>query len=592
VTGADQANAMGSGTLAEIVRRRAEGPDADRVAYTFLADGAADARSITWAQLHRRAGAIGAALRERGAAGQPVLLALPSGLAFVESLFGCWHAGAVAVPVSLPRHQRVKHRLHGIVADAGARFAIATADTRQRLEAADAEDATFAGLTWVDPDDARPEAPGSAGVARHGGRVALLQYTSGSTGTPRGVVVTHANLACNSALIAEACGHRPGESIAGWLPLFHDMGLIGLVVQAAFAGTRCVFMPPERFLMRPWLWLQMISDYRACSSPAPNFAYDLCVDKVGPEQQAALDLSCWRNALNGSEPVRAATLDRFAAAFAGRGFRREAFFPCYGLAEATLFVTGPGAARRRAPRRSADGALLPPGDDAAGHVGCGAPFGDTRLAVVDPATRRRVAPGGVGEIWVAGGSCADGYRNDPAATGETFGASLDSPADPAEAAARWLRTGDLGFVAGGELFVTGRLRELIIVAGRNHFPVDVERTAEAADPAIATGGAAAFSVDVDGVERLVVAAEVRRELARPAGRGEAPLGLDAAAVCRRVRAAVAAEHEVSPHEVVLLRPGALPRTTSGKLSRQAARDGYLGESLGRLDGATYANAAP
>jgi acyl-CoA synthetase (AMP-forming)/AMP-acid ligase II len=538
--------AAGPATLAEVMHCRAASTDGDATAYTFLADGATDAQSITWAQLDRRAGELATVLRDRGAAGQPVLLALPSGLAFVESLFACWYAGAIAVPVSLPRHPRSRGRLDRIIADAGARFAIGTADTRQRLGA------DLAAITWVDAEaTGRASGPDPVGV-----QTAVLQYTSGSTGTPRGVVVTHANLMHNSGQIAAACGHGPGTTIAGWLPLFHDMGLVGLVLQAAFSGARCVLMPPERFLMRPWLWLRMLSDHGARSSPAPNFAYDLCVDKVGPEHRASLDLSRWRNALNGSEPVRAATLDRFATAFAGCGFRRDAFFPCYGLAEATLLVTGPAAP---APPRVVRG-----------HVGCGRPFGDARVAIIDPQSARPVDDGAVGEVWVASDSCAAGYWNDPTSTAETFHGRLAGDDQ------HWLRTGDLGFLSDGELFVTGRLRELIIIAGRNHFPVDLERTTEAADPAIARSGVAAVSVDVDGAERLAIVAEVCRE-----HRGAT--GLDTDGIRRRVRAAVAAEHEVTPHDVALIRPGTLPRTTSGKVAHHLARAAYLGRTLERID---------
>jgi acyl-CoA synthetase (AMP-forming)/AMP-acid ligase II len=342
----------------------------------------------------------------------------------------------------------------------------------------------------------------------------------------------------------------------------------------------------------------------------------MCVDKIAPEQMAGLDLSCWRNALNGSEPVRAATLDRFARAFAPCGFRREAMFPCYGLAEATLFVTGPRD-HRSLTRRRADGTIAPEIETNV-HVGCGRTFGDARLLIVDPATSTPVAPGAVGEIWVAGESVATGYWKNAEATAKTFGASLAGSADhdanlrgtgfqPVSAFSTdhgntggkpaplngeaWLRTGDLGFVADGELFITGRLRELIVIAGRNHFPVDIERTVEAADPAIATTGAVAFSADVNGVERLIIAAEIRRELSKSV-RASAPAEasrssssataeptLDLDAIARRIRAAVAAEHEVAPRDVVLLKPGALPRTTSGKLSRRAARDAYLQHSL-------------
>ncbi len=388
-------------TLAEVVHRRAQ-REGDRVGYIFLADGAGDARSMTWSQLDQRASALAGVLAEQGASGQPVLLTLPSGLAFIESIFACWYAGAIAVPVSLPRHQRVKHRLDRIITDAGARFAIGSAETRQRIGNDMTGNANATPLIWIDPDTAHSPASHRTVLPAPADRPALLQYTSGSTGEPRGVIVTHGNLMRNSALIAEATGNGPEQTTVGWLPLFHDMGLIGLVLQAAYCGLRCVFMSPERFLMRPWLWLQMISDYKASSSPAPNFAYDLCAEKISPEHKAKLDLSCWRNALNGSEPVRPATLDRFASAFAGCGFQRDAFFPCYGLAEATLFVTGP-ARLRRLPRRRAEGELL--ADDApGGHLGCGQPFGDTRLAIVDPRTAQRVPEGQIGEIWVAGES--------------------------------------------------------------------------------------------------------------------------------------------------------------------------------------------
>ena len=516
--------------------------------------------------------AVALRLLERGAEDKPVLLLLPSGLAFVEALFGCWYAGAIAVPACLPRHRRVKHRLDLLLADAGAKLAFGNDEIRARL-IEDAKDSSALDLTWIDVAAESSTADLEPRASR--ADLAVLQYTSGSTGTPRGVMITHDNLICNSAQIAEACGHDSQTTIGGWLPLFHDMGLVGLL-QAAFTGARCVFMSPERFLMRPWLWLQMISDYRVRSSPAPNFAYDLCVERIDEEHKKNLDLSCWRNALSGAEPVRAATLDRFAGAFASCGFDRTAFFPCYGLAEATLFVTGPGQ-DRQITRRSADGSLVD-GEATLGHVACGRTFGDAHIAIVDPQTRRRLPEQTIGEIWIAGGSCASGYWNRPDETAATFGAYLDSPE---EAGIAWLRTGDLGMIAGGELFITGRLRELIIIAGRNLFPIDVEKAAEASDPAVAPLGVAAFSIDVDGTERLIVVAEVRREYAR-AGRGLAQQ-LDPAATRRNMRAAVAAAHDVTPFDVQLLAPGALPRTTSGKIMRGAARQAYLDKTLELLE---------
>jgi acyl-CoA synthetase (AMP-forming)/AMP-acid ligase II len=571
--------------MSEVLRLRAA-TQSQSTAFTFLADGDADAHSITWAQLDERAAALGAVLRDRGAAGQPVLLALPSNLGFVQSLFACWHAGAIAVPVSLPRHHRAKHRLDRIISHASARFAMATDETRQRLCGDESGGIADAGLTWISPDAGTDSSSQVIDGVASPQRPAVLQYTSGSTGDPRGVVVTHANLLQNSAQIAEACGHGPGMNIGGWLPLFHDMGLVGMIIQTAFSGARCVFMPPERFLMRPWLWLRMISDYKARSSPAPNFAYDLCVDRISDEQKAGLDLSCWRNALNGSEPVRARTLDRFADAFACCGFSRDSFFPCYGLAEATLFVTGPRE-RRGLVRRSADGTLLD-GSVAGGHIACGRAFGDTRLCIVDPQTRRRVAEGAIGEIWIAGESCAAGYWNDPQATDATFHGKLDGSSNAAED--RWLRTGDLGFIADGELFITGRLRELIKIAGRNHFPVDLERTVEAAEPSvIAPSAVAAFSAEIDGHERLIIAAEVRREHGK-AARSDAPPAFSIEQVIGRVRAAVAAEHDVCAYEIILLQSGALLRTTSGKISRTAVKQAYLNQSLERFEEPLHAHA--
>jgi acyl-CoA synthetase (AMP-forming)/AMP-acid ligase II len=548
-------------TLTHLVQQRAA-DEPNHVAYAFLTDGATDVRSFTWSQLHTRAGCMAAQLLSRGAAKQPVLLALPSSLEFVQALFGCWYAGAIAVPLSLPRHHRLKCRLDRIVADSGARFALGSDDTRERVD-------PNGSLTWIDCQSNQGRCEPRADLTD----LAVLQYTSGSTGSPRGVMVTHANLMANSRQIAEACEHDATKIIAGWLPLYHDMGLVGLI-QAAFTGARCIFMQPERFLMRPWSWLQMISDYKVWSSPAPNFAYDLCVDRVTEEQKRTLDLSSWHNALNGSEPVRGATLQRFAAAFASCGFRADSFFPCYGMAEATLFVTGPGTDRTSG-RRLADGTKLPDGSPD-GHVACGRTFGDTRVAIVDPDTHCLVAGGGIGEIWISGKSCARGYWNNPEASAATFGVPLNG-ASAEDADTRWLRTGDLGMIADAQLFITGRLKEIIIIAGRNLFPVDIERTVESTDTAIAPFGAAAISID-RGSESLVILAEIRRELARPS-RGEVPAQFDPATTIRKIRAAVAAEHDVAAEDVLLLAPGALPRTTSGKLSRLTAREEYLNQTL-------------
>ncbi len=410
---------------------------------------------------------------------------------------------------------------------------------------------------------------------------AFLQYTSGSTALPKGVIVTHGNILHNEAMIRAAFGQSEESVIVGWLPLYHDMGLIGNVLQPLAAGATCVLMPPLAFLQRPVRWLQAIHRYRATTSGGPDFAYDLCVRKVGPEQRAGLDLSSWKVAFNGAEPVRAETLDRFAEAFAPCGFRREAFYPCYGLAEATLFVAGgrlgePPVVGRFAAAGLERGEAIPSPASRA-KAGCWSaaarPGAGSGSLVADPGTGEPLAPGQVGEIWVAGPSVAAGYWSRPEETARTFRARLAG--DSGQGDGPFLRTGDLGFVRGGELFVTGRLKDLIILRGRNHYPQDIERTAEQAHPELEPGGAAAFSVDVAGEERLVIAHEVGRRFARS--------GVPVAQVAAALRLAVAEEHEVQVHEVVLLRTGTLPRTSSGKVQRHACRAAWLAGGAGLGD---------
>src|SRR6185369_3048198 len=347
-----------------------------------------------------------------------------------------------------------------------------------------------------------------------------------------------------------AFGQTPESVVVGWLPLFHDMGLIGNVLQPCFVGADCVLMSPAAFLQKPARWLQAIHRFRGTTSGGPNFAYDLCARSVGPEVRAGLDLSSWSVAFNGAEPVRAETLRRFAEAFAPCGFRRSAFVPCYGLAEATLLVT---AARGAA-------------DDS--PVSCGALPSDGEVLVVDPEAGIPSAGEAVGEIWVAGPSVATGYWNRPEETRETFGAVLR---DGRGHHLRYLRTGDLGFVRDGELVVTGRLKDLIILRGRNLYPQDVELTAEQAHPALRAGGGAAFSVDEQGEERLVVVFEVGREVGRHPG--------ELSTIADAIRRAVAEEHGVRVAGVALVRTGTIPKTSSGKIRRRECRARHLDGGL-------------
>ncbi len=534
----------GPWTLVELLESRA-GIHPDR-GYEILPDGEPGAAlRLTYAELAHRARLIAAHLREAGAAGERVLLLFPPGLDFIAGFFGCLYAGAVAVPAYPPRPRRSDPRLASIAADCRPRAVLTISSILARAASLAEAVPPLAAARWIATDELPDDAGSDPVPAPAPSAPAFLQYTSGSTGTPKGVVVTHANLVHNEEMIRRAFRQSESSVVVGWLPLYHDMGLIGNVLQPLWVGCECVLMPPVAFLQKPLRWLAAIDRCRATTSGGPNFAYDLCVRKIAPAERETLDLSTWEVAFNGAEPVRAETLERFAEAFAPCGFRREAFVPCYGLAEATLLVT---AASGRADRSSP------------GPVSCGAIPSGGEVRLVDPESGSDLPPGEVGEIWVAGPSVAAGYWDRPEETERMFRAALASGEGP------FLRTGDLGFLSGGELFVAGRLKDLIILRGRNHYPQDVERTAEAGSPALRPGCTAAFSVDAGDEERLVVVAEVERHA-------------DAAAAVEAVRRAVAEEHEVQVHEVVLVRTGTIPRTSSGKIRRQACREGYLGGGL-------------
>ncbi|HEU5039442.1 MAG TPA: fatty acyl-AMP ligase, partial [Gemmatimonadales bacterium] len=413
------------------------------------------------------------------------------------------------------------------------------------------EGAEYSAGDWLDPGSGQ-------------GDLAFLQYTSGSTTEPRGVMVTHGSLMANLDAIRRTFRQAPGTESVCWLPPYHDMGLVGGILAPLYLGTPATLLPPAGFLQRPVRWLQAISRFRATVSGGPNFAYELCVRRATPGQCEGLDLGMWEVAFSGSEPVAPATLQRFAERFAPHGFRPTAFKPCYGLAEATLLVATPpgrtppairtfhaGELQRGRARPAActetDGTPLP---------SCGPPV--ERVAIAEPETRTPCAPGVVGEIWVSGPSVARGYWSHPEDDGTVFNALLAGTDEP-----RWLRTGDLGFLLDGELFVTGRLKDLIIVEGANHYPQDLERTAAAAHPGLHAAEAAAFSVSLPGREGVVVAVAPHRHTEGPA-----------AELRQAVRAAVAAAHDIRLHDVILVRTGGLPRTASGKIRRGLCRAAY------------------
>jgi 8-amino-7-oxononanoate synthase len=560
----------GRANLVRCLRGRAsERPD--DAAFVGPFDDPSKRTALTYAQLDRCARAIAASLQAMDLAGQRVMLAYPPGLEFIAAFFGALYAGCVAVPTYLPRH-RTLDQFAALASDAGASVALSTAAAIAQFKPMDGR---AAGIAWLATDDIADA--GADGWVEHdpaGESLAMIQYTSGSTRRPKGVMLSHANLIENTRAISDAFEARDGTTAVFWLPTYHDMGLIGGVLAPVYSGVTITVMAPATFLRNPFLWLEAISKTGAKVSGGPNFAYDLCVRKITAEQRATLDLSSWSLAFIGAETVRPATLDRFAEAFAPCGFRREAFYPCYGLAEATLMVTGARHGAGAAVHAFSDEALaqnrVEPLADTAPHarrlVGCGAPVGSLRLEIIDPRTLAPAGPDQVGEIWVAGESVGQGYWRDPKQTATTFNAHRsDSAAGP------FLRTGDLGFIHERQLYVTGRLDDLIIVRGLNHHPQDIEGTAHESHPLLRSGLGAAFAVDEGGSQRLVLVHEVERD-------GSS----DLLPVADAVRAAVLEEHGLALDAVVLIRSGTIAKTSSGKVQRHASRSAFLAGQLKAL----------
>lgn len=540
--------------------------------YRFLDSGDVDGvvREMRYADLGVRARAIGAALQD--SMPRRALLLYPAGPEFIEAFFGCLAAGVVAVPAPLPEWEnRSLHRLRRMVAHADVDVVLASRRIVADSAALRAQIPELAGLPWLATDEiADDRAPQWREPDLRPDSVAFIQYTSGSTSAPRGVLLTHGNLLHNQRAIAAGLGHDravieswDGALFASWLPMYHDMGLIAPILQTVYLGGNSVLMSPLHFLQRPERWLQAISTYRAHTSGGPNFAYELCLRRISPERIDRLDLSRWRVAFNGSEPVRAATVRRFTETFARAGFRAESLQPVYGLAEATLIVTASSTAGTPTLLEDAGRSGASNRTRSVELVGVGQPPEGLSIAVVDPERGTERADGDEGEIWVAGDSVAAGYFRDEQATAEVFGATL--PGDDR----RFLRTGDLGFLSGGELFVTGRRKDLLIVDGRNHYPQDIELTVEAAHDNVRAGCVAAFAVDIGvGGEQPVVVAEVRCE-----DPGEL------AEIESAVRAAVATDHGLTLAAVLLIRPGTIYKTSSGKIQRSACRAAYLSGEL-------------
>ena len=559
-----------SSSIVEILQARAARAP-EREAYRFLSHASSTEEVLTYAELDQAARRIAAHLQSFTMPGDRALLLYRPGLDFIQGFLGCLYAGVIAVPAYPPhptRPARDLPKLRGIIGDARPAAILTSVAALESCERLFVEAPELHAIRWI-ATDALPSGEAWSDPRVGVDHLAFLQYTSGSTGLPKGVMVSHANLMHNERAIATIFGADEESTIVGWLPMYHDMGLIGTMLHGLYTGARCVLMSPMEFLEQPIRWLEAIAKFRAHTSGGPNFAYDLCVRRVTEEQKAALDLSSWRIAFNGAEPVRAATLARFAETFAASGFRSTAFYPCYGLAEGTLVVSG-GAKASEPDVRRFDGAALESGRAVAGDggvplVGCGvSAMDDQRIVIVDPETRELRADGQTGEIWVAGPSVARGYWEKSEQSEATFGAHVAGTGE-----GPFLRTGDLGFLDRGELFVNGRRKDLIIIRGRNHYPHDLEHTVEQSDPVLRAGCGAAFSVDVDGAERLVVVQEVDRHYRAGGSDG----------VAESIRRRVAEEHEIPLHALVLIKTGFIPKTTSGKIQRSLTKKRYLERDL-------------
>jgi acyl-CoA synthetase (AMP-forming)/AMP-acid ligase II len=563
-----------AGTLVDLLRHQAERYQ-DKVAFSFSYNGDDEDRTqLTYRQLDLKARAIAASLQQQGAAGERVLVFCRPGLDGVVGYFGCLYAGAIAVPV----HERLAPRLSSVIPDAQAGFALVAPGTPAKVKTAVD---TLVGLIgeqpmrWCGTDVADADAENWVAPAVDAGTTAMMQYTSGSTTAPNGVVLTHGNLMHNLAAIHQVWPGDDQEIAVYWLPPHHDMGLIGAVLEMIYLGCSTVLMSPSAFIKRPMRWLEAISRNRGTFTTAPNFAYDLCVQRSTAAERAALDLSHWSVVMNGAEPVRADTMQAFAAAFAPAGFRMEAFCPVYGLAEATLLVSGgsnsPGPVVHHIDRGALETdrvvGAAPDSPTAVALVSCGLLRGGQQVVIVDPETRRRCGTAEVGEVWVGGPSVAQGYWGKPDETEQTFSAVVAETGE-----GPFLRTGDLGFLRDGELFITGRCKDLVVIGGANYYPNDIEVTVQDCHPALLAGRGAVFAVtrEEGAAEQLVVAQEVDRDRVSETELGE---------IVAAIQATITEHHGIQADSVLLVSAMRIPTTSSGKIQRGQCRQQFLDHTL-------------
>ncbi|MCP5245545.1 MAG: fatty acyl-AMP ligase [Burkholderiales bacterium] len=527
---------------------------------------------ISFQQLHHGAQAIASALQQQLPAGSRVVLAFPTGIDFITAFMGCLYAGMIAVPVYPPFAQKEWPRFANIAQDCGAALICTRSERMEAMNDGCRQYRLLQHIPCLAVDMLYSNAAhvwNKPAIKQND--IAFLQYTSGTTGDPKGVMVTHGNIMANQAMITEIFRHTTDSIVAGWLPMYHDMGLIGTVLNPLYVGFKSVLMEPIVFLRQPSRWLKAISDYRVTTSGAPNFAYDYCVDRINDREKSALDLSSWTVAFSGAEKVQMRTIENFSRAFSACGFRRESFLPCYGLAEATLFVTGKPAGQpvtsiKIDKNKLAVNAINEPqqDEDAIQITSCGV-GAHSQVIIVDPDSKQPCPPSRVGEIWLAGPHVTKGYFNKRGITGQIFNARITHGNGDA-----YLRTGDLGFIRNGELYVTGRIKEMIIIRGKNYYPQDIEQIAQINNAVLRTGAGAAFGIELANEEKVVLVQEINKKFLRD---------FDSGLVYADIRENLMSGLKLDIHEIVLVRQGTIPVTTSGKISRRTVRECYLADRL-------------
>ena len=566
-------------TLVELLQSRASNQP-DQIACTCLSDGETESGSLTYQQLNLLSKAIAAQMQALVPPGSRALVVYPynASLDFVAAFMGCLYAGVIAVTDNPPRHSKSLLQLQERVVSSQASIVLTTKALLTNIKGQLATNPELApkldSLPWIATDRISTSLSSDwTQPELNSDTLAFLQHTSGSTGIPKGVRVTHGNILHNSDIICKSFEHTPSSRGLMWLPLFHDMGLIGGVMQPIYGGFPVILMSPVDLIQKPLRWLEAISRYQATTSGGPNFAYDLLCQKVTPQQKANLDLSSWEVAFSGAEPVRAESIERFVSTFESCGFRREAFYPCYGMSETTLFISG-GLKTTPPVVQYVDGNALEQNrvvaatKEQAGSravVGCGRAWLGDKIVIVNLESLTECAPNQVGEIWVSGAGVSKGYWNQPEETKRSFNAYLtDTGEGP------FLRTGDLGFIQDGELFITGRIKDLMIIWGRNHYPQHIEETVQQSHPALRPNCGAAFAIEVEGEERLIIVQEVERSYLR---------GLNVNEIVEAICQTVAERHIAQVYAVVLLKTGSIPKTTSGKIQRRACRAKFLEGNL-------------